>query len=333
MEFGINNEEGRVAWSQIYYLNGWLDAITLATRHRPSLEWIGPLLPEIRRRLDMEFSWLDTHIAAGRHRTRAFTVDRSPALFGVQTGRLLVAVKRYQHEVPTPHTLPSFDTLRRAVPRLDGHIEVLATDGESERWIRPGTYHLRWPKGSKFSFDGMPVPYNHQNEWANAVLETADDVTPTEARRAAVDILHHFVDRVASAGTLPLDGSWDYWWGRAYDGWTEADQLSVNRPRYAGDRIKAWISFRTIDAMALATSARYISPMHEQNARASLKKLIAAGHVYPFANLALLEQGGQLHVTRAVAMEYARVSAPWEVANFPWSAAALLASPHRLNDR
>ncbi|MBL8288038.1 MAG: hypothetical protein JNL85_08650 [Rubrivivax sp.] len=326
MEFGIGNEEGRIPWSQMYYLEGLLDLLALAGRDAAVFDLFAPLLREARLRLDLEMHWLDAQVLAGRHRTRAFTVDRSPALFGVQTARLLLLSHRYAAEVPQPLPLPSHAVLKRAVPALAEHIEVLAASGEEARWIRPGRHHLRWPKGSKFAFDGMAVPYNHQDEWAHAVLATADASTPAAAIDAATDVLRHFVERIAPQGRLPASGTWDYWWGHAWDGWAERDALSVNTPRYGGDRIAAWISFRTIDAMALVAGAPRLGAAEAANARASAQALAADGALYPLANRAWLgEERPAIHLGRAVAHEYARVSAPWELANAVWSLASLAA--------
>ncbi|MBI5721200.1 MAG: hypothetical protein HZC37_26315 [Burkholderiales bacterium] len=323
MEFGINNEEGRIPWSQIYYLNGLLDLLDLARRDAALLELFGPLLAEVRLRLDVEMRWLDAQVAAGRHRTRAFTVDRSRALFGVQTARFLLVMHRYLREVPDAAALASYADLKRAVQRLEGHIEVLATEGEEPKWIRPGLHHLRWPKGSAFHFDGMPVPYNHQNEWAYAVLATADEHTTAPTLQAATDVIGHFTDRIAPAGALPASGAWDYWWGRAYDGWDEPGRHSMHVPRYGGDKIKAWISFRTIDAMSLVAGAARLGPQEAANARASAQALAARGLLYPFANHAWVNEATAIHLGAPAAHEYARVSAPWELGSAVWSAAAL----------
>ena len=328
LEFGINNDEGRIPWSQIYYLNGLLDLLDLAQRDVHALELFGPLLGEVRRRLDMEMRLLDAHVAAGRHATRAFTVDRSRALFGVQTGRFLLVMHRYRTEVPEALPMASYERLRGAVQQLEGHIEVLATEGEDPRWIEPGRHHLRWPKGSAFAFDGLAVPFNHQNEWAHAVLATAEAGTPEAVRRAATDVLQHFVDRIAPAAELPAAGVWDYWWGRAYDGWdgrAERHRPSVNTPRYGGDRIKAWISFRTIDAMALVSGAAALGEKEEQAARRSAASLVERGLLYPFANHVLVQRDGAIHLSPRVAQEYARVSAPWELSNAVWALAVLSA--------
>lgn len=322
-ELGINNEEGRIPWSQIYYLNGLLDLLELSRSSADAYRVFGPVIGEVRQRLDFEIALLDAHYLQGRFSTRAFTVDRSPALFAVQTARLLLLFKRYGKDVPDALALASFKLLKRDVLSLRNHIEVLARSGEQEHWMPPGQAHLRWPKGSKFSFDGLPVPFNHQNEWAYAVAETAAGEQDAIPLRAAQDIVEHFVRRVAPQGRLPADGVWDYWWGRAYDGWTQADSISENKPAYIGDKGKAWISFRTIDAMALMAASRHLDPAVQENAIRSASALTSQGLLYPLANQSLLPVTGQLHLSIPVAQEYARLSSPWELANVVWSLARL----------
>lgn len=328
LEFGIDNTEGRVPWSQIYYLNGFLDLLWLAAREPALWEPFADILQEMRWRLDLELTLLDRHWREGRYATRAFTVDRSPALFAVQTARLLLVMHRYRAEVPNPLALPGYEHLRRAVHRLDGHIEVMARDGEPARWLLPGRPYLRWPKGSKFSFDGVGVPFNHQNEWAYGVIETAlaepADDSEGHSLGAAIEIVRHFLDRIAFAGHLPEPEAWDYWWGTAFDGWQDGEGVSVNRPTYDGDRIKAWISFRSIDAMAALSAADRLGPRTRRALLDSAQALVERGRLYPFVAYELMRRGRDVDLAPQIAHVYARVSAPWELSNAPWAYRALL---------
>ena len=320
LEFGTNNEEGRIPWSQIYYLNGFLDLLLLSRRDQTMLLIFEPLLADIRRRLDLELALIDWHWRSGRYKTRGFTVDRSPALFAVQTSRLLLLMERYLREVPEPIALPSYMNVRRAVRGLEDHIEVLATEGEPANWIPPGDAYLRWPRGSKFSFDGVGVPFNHQNEWAYSVIATAGKGTSgSPPERAAVDILEHFLTRIAPGGHLPPSGQWDYWWGTAYDGWTEGDKVSINRPSYGGDKHKAWISFRSIDAMALLAGADRLPAGARYRLIESAITLVCRGGVYPFVSYELLRHSRAPAIEPVVANAYLRVSSPWELQNAAWA--------------
>ncbi|PYE99016.1 hypothetical protein BJ122_1466 [Rhodopseudomonas faecalis] len=106
MEFGTNNDEGRIPWSQIYYLNGMLDFLRLSAISSQPLA-SADLLSNIRTRLDLEMKLIDQYWRDTRIATRGFTVDRSPAVFAVQTSRLLLLSKH-----PASHAVLTFWELR-----------------------------------------------------------------------------------------------------------------------------------------------------------------------------------------------------------------------------
>lgn len=323
LEAGINNDEGRIPWSQIYYANGLLDLLNISHRSESASRLFAPLLLSVRQRLDLEISLIDRHYTSGRFRTRAFTVDRSQALFAVQTARLLLLLQRYRDEIPAPVKLASFEKLKQDVLLLRNHIDVLAREGEQPEWIPLGKAHLRWPKGSKFYFDGLPVPYNQQNEWAYAVAKNADLRKHRTQLQTAHDISQLFMDRIAPQGNLPASGEWDYWWGHAFDGWSRADGISQNNPEYPGDKGKAWISFRTIDAMSLVTVTQNWNPAAHKNALRTAAELTSRGMLYPLANQSISTSTGKIHLEPAVAWGYSRLTSPWELANVVWSLSRL----------
>lgn len=323
LEYGIDNLEGRVAWSEIYYLNGFLDLLQLANREPQRWSSFEPLLGAIKARLDKEVHLLDGRWRSGRYLTRAFSVDRSEQLFAVQTARLLLLFDRYQREVANEVPLAGYDSLRRSVSTLDKHIDVLISGGQRRSWIPPRADYLFWPKGSAFYFDGLNVPYNHQNEWAYAILKTSP-----EGRPRALGIVEHFLRRIAPNGGFPLTGRWDYWWGQAYDGWDEASGISVNKPVYKGDKIKAWISFRSIDAMAVIAASKWLPDATRSAIQNSVGTLIENGLLYPFVQHELLDSGLKIKLPRKVARRYVRISSPWEIQNAAWAHDALLSALH-----
>lgn len=321
MEFGIDNSEGRIPWSQIYYLNGFLDVLLLAQLDNSFCEQMKPLLPVIRQRLDMELKIIDDIWGLGRYKTRAFSIDRSPELFAVQTSRLLLLMQRYLDEVDQPIVLRSYRDVKKTVYSLKDHIEVLAYSGESERWIEPGKPHLRWPKGSKFYYDGTPVPFNHQNEWAYSIISTFDKRTdlPETKLDDALDIIDFFINRITKKGEFPRNGEWDYWWGTARDGWAAEDGISINTPEYVGDKIKAWISFRSIDAMSTLSASEYFEPEVRTRSIHSISSLVSRGLLYPFVGYELVRRGEPITLTKNVALQYIRFSSPWEIQNAAWA--------------
>ncbi|ACV33447.1 hypothetical protein [Accumulibacter sp.] len=344
LELGSNNIEGRIAWSQIYYLNGFMDAVHLARREQQAFDVFYPLLEKLRLRIELEVRLIDRQLGAPEGlRTRAFTKDRSLALFGVQTSRALLLLTRYLEEFPGAPPLANLGKFEREVKALQGHIEVMANAGEAEKWLAPGTRHLRWPKGSAFYYDGMPVPYNHQNEWAYGVLDAhraAGGKTDDPAVEAQREIIRHFISRLGKDGRFPEPLAWDYWWGHAYDGYDEASARSLNTPSYVGDKSAAWISFRTIDLMSVLGARGYVAEAGGEGFAVSARDLIMRGEVYPFAARSLDMDGARAGYHSTVAHKYARSGAPWEIANVPWALATLPAGkeaedPHsyRLNEK
>ena len=328
LDYAINNTEGRIPWSQIYYLNGFLDILYLAERDPQMQETFAPLLPQIRQRLDLEISILDQIWLSNSYKTRAFTVDRSEAIFAVQTARLLLLMDRYQREVADPLPLLAYYDLRESVRNLTNHIEVVAYQGESETWLTEGRAHLRWPYGSAFYFDGLNVPYNHQNEWAYAVVVTRRTDNPEDdpVLADALDILSYFREQIAPEYTLPADGIWPYWWGTAYDGWSVRDRISVNTPKYVGDKGVGWISFRTIDAMASLSAPHLLEldPTQVTTFIDSAEFLVENGALYPFSSYALYELDRCPQLDPIVALRYSRVSSQWELQNAAWAWYALV---------
>ena len=330
LDFGSDNIEGRIPWSQIYYLNGLLDLVYMARRDDKALDVFLPMLRQIRMRLEMEIRLLDRLLTdPGALASRAFTKNRVPAIFAVQSGRFLLLMDRYRNEFPDAPPLVNHDRLRAQVVGLKHHIEKLSTSGESPAWIKPGTSHLRWPRGSAFFFDGLAVPYNHQNEWCYAVFETsrrlnvARDAPSLEPQR---EIIRHFVDRLSPDGGFPEIANWKYWWGHAYDGYTASADLSINKPDYVGDKSLAWISFRTIDLMSVLSGVDFLPDLDRGKLVTTAMARVENGEVYPFAARSLHDMGNSPGLMESVAHTYARSGAPWELSNQPWALATLPAA-------
>jgi hypothetical protein len=322
LEFGSNNTEGRVPWSQIYYLNGWMDAILLSRKNIDAFDIYGDLLKDLRLRIELEVRLLDDLVASDRGLlTKAFTFDRSPALFAVQTSRILLLFERYNSLFPDAVPLKSLKDLRSQVLSLAQHIEVLAHEGEEASWMNPGTAHLRWPKGSAFYFDGMPVPFNHQNEWASSIFEmktegVAVDVKTLEAARA---VIGYFLKILSKDGGFPSVSEWYYWYGHAYDGWKASENRSMHTPEYPGDHGLAWISFRTIDLMSVMSALDYLSAVDKEQLKKTGADRVLEGDVYPFAARSLLEHG-EIPVFKLTALQpYLRSEAPWALSNSVWA--------------
>lgn len=332
MEFGSNNIEGRVAWSQIYFLNGLLDIIHLSQSDNDAFERLGPLAVDAKRRLDAEIYVLNKMIGTPvGYLTKAFTVKREPALFAVQTARLLLLFERYRREIRDGVELTSYENLKDNVISLDGHIDQLVYRNSTDKSPSNRSY-LAWPKGSAFYFDGLNVPYNHQNEWAYSIFETISGTlrnSPILQERAKIagQIINRFIEDVAPDGEMPKSGEWPYWWGKAHLGWTKEEGISVHTPSYGGDKSIAFISFRSIDTMSVLAAEKFSNAAANPNLINSIRPLISEGHVYPFVNASLLKRGERVILTPDTASLYSRMSAPWELQGAVWALLDLRVEP------
>ena len=318
---GINNAEGRIPWDQIYYLNGMMDALDLVDRDADFAQAMAPLVDDLKLRAAIEVNLIAQQWNLPRAYTvNCFTVDRSPATFAVQTARILMLLLRARGTLgmeAAPHSI--INALSDSVAHLTGHIDQAITGRETEEWIPADRPHLYWPKGCGFYYDGTPVPYNHQNEWAYAMYKAPHPQDDTAHLSLAKGITSHFFDHLLEGRRLPDSGTWDYWWGIAYDGWSEADSLSVNTTSYPGDHGQAWISFRTIDAMSSMAARDYYPSVVNRRYRDGLALLIRNGHVYPFASASFMGDDHVPALSEKVRLRYARMGASWEMRNFVWS--------------
>ena len=263
MSAGLNNYEGEVVWSQSYYLNGFVDFFD------PSLlnfsdDTLTRLRDQIARRLDFEITLLDALLRDGPGLLcKVFSTNREPSLYAVQSGKILLLLKRYRAITQDRVTLRSFNSFLKDTIQLRGHREVLAQSPPGDPDLEAGQHYLMWPKGVPFPFDGVGIPYNHQNCWAAGVLYKADLYpVPEKTLNAARDIADLFLKLEGFRRNPPKHDRrfaesddyflWYYWWGKAKTGWDRSEDISVHTPSWRGDGNNvAFPRYRTFDAIAV----------------------------------------------------------------------------------
>ena len=322
LEFGVDNHEGRVAWSQISYLLGLLDIVEFFRTDMSPID--RDFIDDVHRRVDLELRVLDRLVGEVGFETRGFTIDRSPALFAVQTSRVGILYSRYLELSERPVDLPHLRAVAARSVELDGHEESIDRSG-IPGWVDPGVAFLTWRRGDKFPFDGANVPYNHQNEWALGVHLWPGQVSRS-ASEAAADVLNYFKDTMLTDGAFPPIDEWHYWWGWGYDGWSERDAISVNRPVYEGDLGLAWISFRTIDATAIVETSTSMSFADRGPLLDSAAALVSEGQLQPRLAASLRRLGAAPTIEHDARRAFGRATSPTELADAIWAHALPSAS-------
>lgn len=314
---GSNNIEGWSAWAQVYYLNGLLSFLELARDDTDFFEVFKDYVILVQRRVELEMLLLTHQLnSADGLRVRVFSVDRSLATFAVQSSRFALLYKRYLRLFP--HDTLAKEALRvldNEVVHLTNHMEVLEKGvGKtvSKQWNSDNAYYLAWPRGKAFYFDGVPVPYNHQNEWATYVIQT-------DKHEVADSVINLFVNHITDyrkREELPKKAIWPYWWAKAWEGWSEQEEISFNKPTYAGDKGDGWISFRTIDTIAML---KLFAARHEYQYVNQVMDFVREGDVYPFVAKELISFNRVPAFLDSTISRFIRFTSPWELDNVVWS--------------
>lgn len=329
---GTNNIEGRLAWSQIYYLNGMLSFLELAQEDIEFYEKMKDFVPLIKKRLDLEIKlFLYQMNSPDSLRCRVFSIDRSLQLFAVQSSRFGLLLHRYLKLFPDKNLIKQYEILKKNITLLRNHMEILeqgVSNVVSKRWNPNNSYYLKWPQGSPFIFDGLPVPYNHQNEWATFILSTNNDICYVNI---AESIIRLFLGNVADEkGNLPYDTRWPYWgeenesvwwywWGKAWEGWNKEENVSTYSKSYIGDKIVSATSFKTIDAISVLSLYEKLRKPSDKKYTFQIKKMIQEGYVFPYVSSKMLPLNNIPVLSKKTMSEYIRFNAPWEFDNNVWS--------------
>lgn len=323
---GSSNDQGRVAWAQVDYLNGFLDLLvfnSLADEQFSTPE----LLDQIRLRLDLEIMLLDALLAPEGVGlvSRRYSIDRqTPILMAGHSGLVLKLLNRYRSLLPDAVPLSNYSRFANAALTLTDHLENLEFTNWETPWASPGFAFLRPPFGAPVRFDGVPIPYNLQNAWAEGVLGTPD--LPEDVKMNAHRVISFFSESELR-NKAPGEHAWPYWYGPARAGWDESASVSLNTRSYAGHNGSAAISYKTMDASAVLALAN-AAPSQVATATIDLfASALSAGDL----NFWLLEKFGSslgvVEIPTPILLRDARVDGAYTLANTVWSHMLLSSSP------
>ena len=300
LRLGVGNRDGRVAWSQVYYLHAFLDALALMRDDDAVRAALGPLRDAIRSRLDLEIRLLgeltDPKHPVGLAATR-YTPDHRPALHVAHTGRVLYLLKRYRRLVRDPVPLPGFEAFEAWVQRAEGHAARLVEPAGHRRDDLPQRRHFTWPPAfTPRRWVSPMLPYNQQNAWATGV---AYGLAPGDAGKpwalAARDVVLLLVERETLRTSPPTDHGWRYCWGRP-------------------EKV-AHILYRTMDARAMLVVGAQFPEVGADRLRPYLRSGVEAGHLAPALSRELAAAGERPAIPQAIALRYCRAVTPWELEN------------------
>ena len=313
-DLATNNLEGRIAWSQFYYLNA------MVSLFNPQLEW---LLPDnrnaLRARLQSELALLTQFCQDGYPGllVRRYSYNREPLLIALHLGRVAQLLKRAESFESAGSSRDCRHWLSERLTQLDTTLEeTYATTTDDGR---PGTY-VRFRRGEDFWADGVNVPYNYVSAIAGGLISL-----DAGNRRAAAEYMSFLVDNEFSA---KRPRSWRYWWGIGDAGWSVEDGFSKNTPAYTGNaRALAHITYRTMDATTLAQIAYELPDAIPRDLVQHFRFLTKSGWLLPSMNEFWAGHGGVVSIDGAVARRFARSAGVWELQSQVWALHSLASGP------
>lgn len=314
MDFGASNAEGRIAWSQVYYLSGLMH---LAGGSLPTLGGLADW-GALRQRLRDEVRLLARRARDdGRgYDALRYAMHREPLTSALHLGRiaaLLDTAQRTGHD--SDEARAARNQLSGQLWALQGTIEQLGSAMDQGRSFTT----LRLAKGIDFWSDGAPVPYNYISGYVSGLAALRAD------SMAAIDRIDILLQPLLQVEQPHQAATWNYWWSQGRDGWTAADAVSSNTPSYGGSPNIAHITYRAMDADALLRLQRLRPASVPQALLPHVRSLTAGGRLLPSLNEQLVRSGGAEPLSAPVLRRFARATAPWELQSQVWALEQLAA--------
>lgn len=313
LEFGSNNLEGRIAWSQTYYLNALL---LIAAEN----QLLGPLVdnemrnavrPRVKRELDLLARIGATDYP--NYKSKRYSLDREPLLFAIHLGRVartLGLARQFGFDSPAVDAASA--SIAQALWSLDGTVEEMGSAEEKGRRFSA----LRYKPGLPFWADGVVTPYNYISAYIHGLLR-GPTVTDIIVKRAA-----DLCQAVLVLEEIAHNKLWRYWWADGFHGWTWQTGRSHNTPESPGRKSVASaadITYRTLDALAIVALKQHAGTSVPDAVLENIRGMVRDGWLLPFVNEELSMLGAPAALKPAVAYRYARSATSWELESQLWA--------------
>jgi hypothetical protein len=297
-DIGLNNSEGRIAWSLVYSLNALLH---LDNHYTPQLakasNWHFEKLILVNALELIAKQGVDTIFG---YSSRRYSLNRKPILFALHLGRI--------SQLLSSGELLGYgsDNIKKALKVLRAEMHSLNLTAERRMYVYPYET-LGYRKGIDFWADGSNVPYNYISGYVHGFLSSVN--TPENYALDMKNLLSPLINNELSYDSF----QWHYWWGYGKNGWTSDDLLSLNTPDYIGSSGIAHISYRSMDAMAVLRLAK-VNPMFvDEKVLLKIRNLVSSGYLLPYVNQEIIGSNGHNTIDRRVALYYGRSASPSEL--------------------
>lgn len=313
MEYGANNLEGRIAWSQVYYLHGLLSILSGQVPHLAP-DKNGILQRRVKDELQLVISLSEKEYPG--YRVKRYSIDREPLLFALHLGRIATLLVRSQKMKGLFIPGDYLEKIQQEMLSLQSTVEEKYFCIFNQKRLP----YLKYRTGYPFWADGANVPYNYVSGYVEGLLMLAKDKVVLKWLCNLLDyiLLNEFNNK------LPY--LWRYWGGVGDIGWQEDSKTSLNTLSYSGNKnAYAHISYRTMDARALIVMFNLFPKRRLLTLINHFRFLVENGWLYPSLNELLSIAGNRVTLNEYVCKRYARSSSVSDIQNQVWAIDQLIA--------
>jgi hypothetical protein len=313
IDYGENNLEGRVAWSQIYYLNG---LITAASNDFNFLDKDLKILFRDRVKAEVE---LIARLADGDYpgyRVKRYSIDREPLLFALHLGRVAQLLSRASEQSMASSSVDEvLNRIKHELLQLDRTVEYL-DNCPNDDFGTEDCMTLFYRQGIPFWADGINVPYNYISGYVGGLI--AIDKNPRN-----FNLLSKLMLPIRNEeGIHNLPSTWRYWWGNGQKGWSYGDLISLNTPAWPGNAAGndlAHITYRSMDAATLILLYNSNNFNTTEREVIHFKRLVEYGWLLPQVNEQLYLMNHRASLNPVVAKRFSRSSQAWQIQSQVWA--------------
>lgn len=316
ISFGDNNLEGRVAWSQVYYLNG-LISLAQGDLGISSAKLVGYARQRVRAEVDLIARLAESDFPG--YRVKRYSIDREPLLFSLHLGRIADLLARADHAgLGSPAVTSALAKIRKELLSFEHTVEHPVACELAE--VR-GCQTLEYRQGFPFWADGVNVPFNYVSGYVGGLLAVTEDTVSSDF---AADLMRPLQ---VVEGFSELPQKWRYWAFDGQAGWSYSTGKSLNTTNWVGNQAGldiAHITYRSMDAASLLSLYRRSPDVTDSVLAAHMKQLVSVGMLLPSVNEALYLADSVAPLDVNVAKRFSRSAQAWQIQSQVWALSDLV---------
>jgi len=311
ISFGDNNLEGRVAWNQVYYLNGLIslaqDGLGIS-----SPELVAYARQRVRAEVDLIARLAESDYPG--YRVKRYSIDREPLLFSLHLGRIADLLARADRAgLGSSAVTSALAKIRKELLSFEHTVEhPVACELAGVR----DCHTLSYRQGYPFWADGVNVPFNYVSGYVGGLLAVTEDAV---SYNFAVDLMKP-LQVVEKFSELPQ--KWRYWAFDGQLGWSYSTGKSLNTTDWVGNHAGldvAHITYRSMDAASLINLYQRRPDVADAVLVTHMKQLVSTGMLLPSVNEALYLAGSVAPLDVNVAQRFSRSAQAWQIQSQVWA--------------